>query len=708
MDVRKDILWRVYLSFLGIILLGVVVLGKTIYIQRVEGKFWKEMGDKIHLKYMPIIAQRGSIFSEDGNMLSTSVPVFDVFVDFAAEGLREKNGLRFKTNLDSLSICLHQLFKDRTSAEYKSELEQAYREKERYYLLKRKISFDAWKKMIEFPLVKLGKNKSGFIFEPRDKRINPYVLLANRTIGLSRKDSTKNVGLERSYDSVLKGTSGQRLERYAAGIYLPVDGAEVDPVNGKDVITTLDTYTQDVAEQELMNMLVDNNSIHGTVIVMEVATGKIKAIANLGVQPDKTFNEDLNYGIGKATEPGSVFKLVTLLSLLDDNYVDINTKVNCEGGLKYFYGLRIKDSHIGTGVVSVQDAFMMSSNVAFAKLADQYYNSQPEKWYSHLEKFRLTKETGIDIVATSGKPIIKSPRNKAWGKTSIPFMAHGYEELVTPLHMLMLYNAIANNGRMMKPYLVTAIQEHGVNVQVFSPQVLDEKICSDATVQKAKICLSAVVDSTSGTAYKHVHSDVYPIAGKTGTAVTAQTNKGYIDGKKIYQSSFIGYFPADKPVYSIAVVIQNSKESKQTYGGPVAGTVFKKISDRIYNRFLSKPGNANPTNSDTISNLYSGWKPDFQYLFGKLKVRYSDSSDKTKWTNTAFSPKKKTIMTTLEKLNSSNIIPDVKGMGLKDALYLLENKGLTVMVSGKGKVLSQSIIAGTSIKSGQQIILMLN
>jgi cell division protein FtsI (penicillin-binding protein 3) len=708
MDVRKDILWRVYLSFLGIILLGVVVLGKTIYIQRVEGKFWKGMGDSLHLKYMPIHAQRGSIYSEDGNMLSTSVPVFDVFVDFAAEGLREKNGLLFKTHLDSLSICMHQLFQDRTVAEYKSELEQAYREKERYYLLKRKISFDAWKKMNEFPLIKLGKNKSGFIFETRDKRINPYVLLANRTIGLSRKDSTKNVGLERSYDSVLKGTTGQRLMRYAAGIYLPVEGAEVDPVNGKDVITTLDTYTQDVAEQELMNMLVDNNSTHGTVIVMEVATGKIKAIANLGVQPDKTFNEDLNYGIGKATEPGSVFKLVTLLSLLEDKYIDIDTKVDCEGGVRYFYGLRIKDSHLGAGVISVQDAFMMSSNVAFAKLADQHYNSQPEKWYSHLEKFRLTKETGIDIVATSGKPIIKSPRNKAWGKTSIPFMAHGYEELVTPLHMLMLYNAVANNGRMMKPYLVNAIREHGVNVQVFSPQVLEEKICSEATVQKAKICLSAVVDSAHGTAYKHVHSDVYPIAGKTGTAVTAQTNKGYVDGKKIYQSSFIGFFPADKPVYSMAVVIQNSKESKQTYGGPVAGTVFKKISDRIYNRFLSKPGNAKPTNADTISNLYSGWKPDFQYLFEKLKVEYTDSSDKTKWTNASFSPKKKTVMTTVDKNSRSNIMPDVKGMGLKDALYLLENKGLTVMVSGKGKVLSQSLTAGTTIKSGQQIILMLN
>jgi cell division protein FtsI (penicillin-binding protein 3) len=708
MDVRKDILWRVYLCFLGIIVLGFVVLGKTIYIQRVEGKFWKGMGDSMHLKYMPINAQRGSIYSEDGNMLSTSVPVFDVFVDFGAEGLREKDGYLFKHYVDSLSIELNQLFKDRTVSEYKHELEQSYAQKSRYYLLKRKISFDQWRAMNSFSLLKLGKNKSGFIFEPRDKRINPYVLLANRTIGLSRKDSTKNVGIERSYDSVLKGTSGQRLMRYAAGIYLPVEGAEVDPVNGKDVVTTLDTYIQDVAEQELMDKLVSNNSLHGTVIVMEVATGKIKAIANLGLQEDGTFGENLNYGIGKATEPGSVFKLVTLLSLLDDKYVDIQSKVDCEGGVRYFYGLRIKDSHLGTHVVSVQDAFMMSSNVAFAKLADQYYGSQPEKWYQHLEKFRLTKETGIDIVATSGRPIIKSPKNKAWGKTSIPFMAHGYEELVTPLHMLMLYNAVANNGKMMKPYLVNAIKEHGVDVQTFSPVVLDEKICSDEAIQKAKICLAAVVDSAHGTAFKHVHSNEYGICGKTGTAVTALNNQGYKNGKKLYQSSFIGFFPANKPVYSMAVVIQNTKESKETYGGPVAGSVFKKVSDRIYNRFLNKSGKKKENITDSTSYLYSGWKPDFKFLFEKLKVGYIDSADKSTWANTSFAPAKKVVMANVGQINRSNTIPDVKGMGLKDALYLLENKGLAVMVSGKGKVITQSIAAGTMIKPGQQIILMLN
>jgi hypothetical protein len=264
------------------ILLGIFILGRAFYIQRVQGAFWREMGDSLHLKYLPINAERGSIYSEDGNILSTSVPVFDVFVDFGADGLREKGGKRFLEHADSLSMALAAHFGDKSAAEYKKELQLAYKNKERYYLLKRKISFEDYKAFREFPLVRLGRNKSGFIFDIRDKRINPYVLLANRTIGLSRKDSSKNVGLERTYDSLLKGVTGQRLMRYSAGAYMPVEGAELDPINGKDIITTLDTYIQDMAEHELMEMLVGNNSLHGTVIVMETATGKIFTTSSIG------------------------------------------------------------------------------------------------------------------------------------------------------------------------------------------------------------------------------------------------------------------------------------------------------------------------------------------------------------------------------------------------------------------------------------------
>ncbi|MEJ7588657.1 MAG: penicillin-binding transpeptidase domain-containing protein [Ferruginibacter sp.] len=377
MDIKKDILWRVYLCFIGIVLLGAIVLGRAFYIQHVEGAFWQSMGDSLHLKYVPLQAERGTIFSEDGNMLSTSIPIFDVYVDFGAEGLREKNGRRFKDNIDSLSISMANLFGDKSKAAYKKEFQLAYKNKDRYYTLKKKISFIEYAQLRDFPLVRQGRNKSGFMIDPRDKRINPYVLLANRTIGLSRDNSKLNVGIEQSYDSVLKGTTGQRLMRYIAGAYMPVEGAVVEPENGKDIITTLDTYMQDVAEIALMKMLSGNNSVHGTAIVMETATGKIKAIANLGKQPDGSYAEDLNYGIGKATEPGSIFKLATLLSLMEDKYVDKNSIVDCEGGAKFFYGLRIKDAHLGMGAVTIKDAFLRSSNVAFAKLADQYYHHEP-------------------------------------------------------------------------------------------------------------------------------------------------------------------------------------------------------------------------------------------------------------------------------------------------------------------------------------------
>ncbi len=709
MEIKKDILWRVYLCFLSMIVLGVMVLGRAFYIQRVEGNFWRGMGDSLHLKYLPINAERGSIYSEDGNMLSTSVPIFDVYVDFGAEGLREKEGKRFKDNIDSLSMSLADLFNDRPVDIYKKEMQLAYKNKERYYLLKRKISFDEFKAVRNFPLVREGRNKSGFIFDPRDKRINPYVLLANRTIGLSRKDPAKNVGLERTYDSLLRGTSGQRLMRYTAGAYMPVEGAELDPVNGKDIITTLDTYMQDVAENALMKMLTGNNSLHGTVIIMETATGKIKAIANLGKQPDGSYTEDLNYGIGKATEPGSVFKLVTLLSLLEDKYVTIDSKVDCEGGVKYFSGLRIKDSHLGTGVISVKEAFLRSSNVAFAKLANQYYQEQPFKWAGHMDKFRLNKMTGIDIVASSGKPTIKTPKNRSWGKTTIPFMAHGYEELVTPLHMLMLYNAVANNGKMMRPYLVSAIKDYGVDFKKIEPEVLVEKICSDETIAQAKQCLRAVVDSLHGTGHKILFDSAYSISGKTGTAVTALDNRGYNKGNKIYQASFMGFFPSEKPVYSMAVVIQNSNESRMIYGADVSGRVFKEISDRIFARYLSKPSlNKKITPDTTTAFNYYGMKSELSSILSFLNIAAKDSVTGGAWRAMSLKNNFAGLNQPAAVVTAAQVTPDVKGMGLKDAVYLLESKGFRVVVTGKGKVVSQSVAAGSSITKGQKIILMLN
>ena len=708
MEIKNDILWRVYVCFLGIVLLGVLIIGRAFYIQQVQGEFWRDMGKSLQLKYLPIEAERGSIYSEDGNMLSTSIPVFDIYVDFAADGLREKQGKRFKDNVDSLSISLASLFNDKSTAEYKKQLQLAYKNKDRYYSLKKKISFDEYRALRSFPLVRLGRNKSGFIVDTRDKRINPYVLLANRTIGLSRLDRKKNVGLELTYDSLLRGVSGQRLMRYVGGSYMPVIGSELDPVNGKDLVTTLDTYIQDVAENALMKMLVNNNSIHGTAIVMETATGKIKAIANLGKQPDGTYLEDLNYGIAKATEPGSVFKLATLLCLLEDKLISAESIVDCEGGSKSFYGLRIKDSHLGAGNITVKEAFMRSSNVAFAKLAEQFYHDDPNKFIGHLQRFRLHKMTGIEIVASSGKPTIKTPANRSWSKTTIPYMAHGYEELVTPLHMLMLYNAVANNGKMMRPYLVNAIRDYGVDIKIIEPEILVEKICSDQTLAQAKECLKAVVDSAHGTGHRILFDSAYSISGKTGTAVTALDNKGYNKGNKIYQASFIGFFPSEKPMYTMAVVIQNSRESKKIYGADVSGTVFKEISDRIYSRFIANNKmNIIPAVDSSLYSSY-GMKNDYQSIFSYMNINYKDSAPGGYWRNMSMQNNGASLFIVDSSLDKVRITPDVTGMGLKDAVYMLENKGLIVEAKGRGRVLNQSPIAGTNFIKGQKISLMLN
>jgi cell division protein FtsI (penicillin-binding protein 3) len=688
------------------IMLGAIILGRAIYIQKVQGKYWKSMSYKQHLKYIDIDAERGSIYSEDGNMLSTSIPVFDIYIDFGADGLREKDGKRFYKNLDSLSLSLASLFKDGNAAYYKNLLRTEYKKDSRYFPLKKKISFEDYEALRDFPLVREGRNKSGFIIDVRDNRVNPYVLLANRTIGLSRGDTSKNVGLERSYDSVLKGQTGQRLMRYIAGTYVPVDGAEIEPENGKDIVTTIDTYIQDVAENALLKMMSENSSIHGSCIVMEVKTGKIKAIANLGKRPDGSYWEDYNYGLGMRTEPGSVFKIATLISLLEDKYVDTGSMVDCEGGRKNFYGLNITDSHLGTGRVTVKEAFAMSSNVAFAKLADEYYHNQPSKFYQHLHALRLDTTSGVDIVGAA-KPFIKKPTSKHWAKTTIPFMAHGYEELETPLNLLMVYNAVANNGKMMKPYLVNSINEMGEEIQTFKPQVLVDKICSDEILGKLKGCLMAVVQSKEGTAHA-LETNVYQFAGKTGTAVSAMDNRGYNKGSKIYQSAFMGYFPANNPEYSIGIVIQNSSESKHVYGASVSGPVFREVADKLYAlRVADKSFDPSSISNDNDMYKFYGMKKDVNKIFEMFKFQKTDSATSGSWRTTVLQDGKAKLLAD-NISTSAHKIPDVTGMGLKDAVYLLENMGLKVAASGKGKVIYQSLAQNSDFNKGQLIKLQLN
>lgn len=706
------------MCFLGIVLFSVIIIGRAVYIQQFQGSHWIAEANQQQQKFVEIDAERGTIYSEDGSMLSTSLPFFDIYIDFAADGLRQKEGRRFKENLDSLSMELAALFYDRasadnrTAADYKQLLQKGYKKKDRYFLLKRNISFQQYKVLRTLPLVRQGKDKSGFIAEVKDKRLNPYGLLANRTIGLSReyvdsdgKMKNTNVGLENTYDSILRGETGKKLMRkVAAGVFVPVDGTEIEPRNGKDIVTTLDVNIQDIAENALLNVMRENECTSGTCIVMEVATGKIKAIANLGRRPDGSYWEDLNYAI-RASEPGSTFKLATMLSLLEDKHVSLNQRISLEGG-KWQYSTRtVYDSEVhAENDVTVKHAFELSSNVAMAKLVTNSYVRNPMQYINHLRKLRLDKYSGIDLLGET-TPVIKTPKSKTWSNTSLPWMSFGYEVLISPLQSLMLYNAVANGGKMMKPYLVNEVQENGFTVRTFPPQVLEETICSPETLEKLKECLEGASGNAGGTGYKLFKDAPYKVAGKTGTSQVANGNRGYAD--HIHQSSFAGYFPAKNPQYSCIVVVINKPFAVKYYGAAIAGPVFKEIADKLYALNADKDIQPAPLRlkKDSTNYFYAGAAEEMRTVMDELQWKYRDSAKTASWTR-VYAANYQPVMGGQEV--SRKNMPDVRGMGLKDALYLLENMNLKVGVRGRGRVKGQSITPGALISKDQSVIIELN
>jgi cell division protein FtsI (penicillin-binding protein 3) len=704
-EVKRDILWRVYLSYIVVVAVCLFIFAKAFYIQKVEGAYWRSMSDSLHQKIEEIDAERGTIYSEDGEMLSTSIPQFDVYIDFGADGLREKSGKRFRENLDSLSYCLSNLFKDKTDEDYKKMLSEGYKDKNRYFLLRKKINFREYQQLVKFPLVRQGRNKSGFIAEVKRIRLNPYQMLAFRTIGLAR-DSFK-VGLEMTYDTVLKGTKGSRLVRYiAGGVSVPVDNedAQIDPENGKDIVTTLDVHIQDITENALMRTMVENEAEYGTAIVMEVKTGKIKAIANLGRKKDGTYWEDFNYAISPS-EPGSTFKLATLISLFEDGKANINTLVNLEGGKWLINKRTVWDSEQhGLYNVNMKRAFEVSSNVGMAKMAYVNYSANPYQFINHLEKLHLKSTTGIDL-AGERAPTVFTPKSKYWSAVTLPWMAFGYNLAITPMHTAMLYNAVANKGKMLQPYLVSAITDNGITIQQFKAKVLNEKICSDNTLSQLKQCLVGVTTVEHSTGYALFQGTPYTVAGKTGTALVANGRRGYAD--KIYQSSFAGFFPAENPQYTIVVVVKNKPHAAKYYGALVAGPVFKEIADRLYTMYVRKPVQQYTVkqNVDSTWFAYTGLHKDVKKVFSSLNVKSVDSAKSNNVITRVY--KQNGVVVNTIKTNEKQL-PILNGMTLKDAVFVCENMGLKVSVKGRGKVSGQSIIPGTIVKAGQPIEILLN
>ncbi|MFY8166382.1 MAG: peptidoglycan D,D-transpeptidase FtsI family protein, partial [Sediminibacterium sp.] len=489
-----------YLSYILVIVACIAILGKAFYIQQVQGKYWRSLSDSLHQRIVDIPAARGTIYSEDGQMLSTNIPQFDIYIDFRVKPLHEKKGKIFRENIDSLSIALASLFKDQPAEKYKEALTKAFEVREPNYELRKKISYPQYLSLAKFPLFKLGRYKSGMIAQEKNVRLNPYENIGYRTIGLAR-DQNK-VGLELSYDTVLNGRNGRQLVRaIAGGVTVPVEeGAfEIEPETGKDIVSTLDVFIQEVTENALMKMMIKNEAQNGVAMVMEVKTGKIKAIANLGKISEGVYRENLNYAI-TPTEPGSTFKLVTLLSALEDGKVNLNSIVDLEGGTWRVANQTVYDSEKhGKHQATVLEAFEESSNVGMAKIAMTHYNNNVDVYFKHLTKLRLDSTSGLDLVGEQQPRIVK-PGSRLWGPTTLPWMAFGYNIEISPIQTLNLYNAIANNGTMMKPYLVNSIQEEGKIIKNFLPTVYNPQLCKPTTIRDLRIALEGVC--INGTARK--------------------------------------------------------------------------------------------------------------------------------------------------------------------------------------------------------------
>jgi cell division protein FtsI (penicillin-binding protein 3) len=704
MDVKKDILWRVYLTYLFVIAICIAIIGKAFYIQQVQGKYWRGLSDSLHQRIADIPAERGTIYSEDGQMLSTNVPQYDIYIDFRVDPLHEKNGFLFRSKIDSLCDSLAYLFQDQSALAYKTQLTKSYEASEGNYEFKKKINYSQYLKLAKFPLFKEGRYKSGMIAVEKSVRLYPYQNLAYRTIGISR-DQNK-VGLEMSYDTVLAGRNGRQLVRaIAGGVTMPVQEGEyiIAPETGKDIVSTLDVFIQEVTQNALNKEMILNQAVSGVAIVMEVKTGKIKAIANAGKLAEGRYGENLNYAT-RPTEPGSTFKLVTLLTALDEGKVTLDSKINLEGGKWNYLNRTIWDAEQhGRHEATVLEAFEESSNVGMAKLIINNFLNDPQPYYKHLSMLRLDSTSHMDLMGEA-KPMIHRPGEKYFDATTLPWMGFGYSIAIAPIQTVTMYNAVANNGIMMRPYLVSAIQEEGKVISEKKPYAYPNPICKPSTVAQLHTALEGVV--TNGTGKHLFPNSLYKVAGKTGTALVSNGSKGY--SERIFQSSFVGYFPAENPQYTIGVIIINRPNAPNHFGASVAGPVFKEISDRLYSTYIKNKLDA-PTVfpiKDSQNFSYKINKKSLQVINKQLNISIQDSSDaKNNFVELKGAGKKVMVV---NKPLTDTAMPDLSGLKLKDALFLCEQKGLAVKCLGKGKVARQSIVAGQPFIKGQQITLELN
>lgn len=666
---KKSILTKFYIvaAFMTLLLLAVVF--RVVNIQYVQGDKYRQISKDLTQKPFTINANKGNVYAADGNLLATSMSKFTIRMD-----LVPIDGEIFERDVRALSKELSN-FLGKSVSHYEQKLRNARKLEKRYLLIARNIGYNDYVKMKQFPIFRLGVYKGGFIAEQKTVRAHPIGKIAERTIGYS--DNRGDAGIEGAYAEEMKGIDGSRLkQKIGKGQWKPINNVnEQEPIDGFDVITTIDVNIQDITHHALLKQLEYFEADHGCAVVMETATGEIKAISNLGRTKTGKYYEKRNYAVWESHEPGSTFKLASLMAALDDKVIDTSTVVDTEKGRIFIHRKKVEDSQRGGyGEISAARVFEVSSNVGIVKLIRKHYDDNPEKFIKHLENYGLTEKIGLKIKG-EGKPFVPRPKTKRWNKISLEWMSWGYGVSVTPLQTLMLYNAVANDGKMVKPRFIKELRKENITKEVYETEVINDQIASPETIKQMRKIMEDVV--IKGTA-DNIYSPDFSMAGKTGTAkkyISKKTITRFGDtipvgySNKLYVASFAGFFPADKPKYSCIVVIHEPNKKKGYYGATVAAPVFKEIAQKIYT--------STPVQREVVPD-------DFNPKM--IKDTYADNV----------------------KSVDDKKVPNVKGMPAMDAISLLENIGLKVKVQGVGKVKKQSIRKGSPIKKGATIILNLS
>ncbi|OUS03507.1 penicillin-binding protein [Flavobacteriales bacterium 33_180_T64] len=643
---------------------ALAVVFKLCSIQFIQGDQYRSLAEERIVKNIEIPANRGNVYSADGSLLATSIPKYDIRLDVIQPKQEIFNEL-IKPLSDSLSK-----YTGKSSSYHQNSIEKARANRNRYFLLARNISYSNYIRIRNFPMLNLGAIRGGLIVEQTTRREHPMGGIAERTIGYEKIDADGKVtrpGIDGAFGiKYLRGTNGKRLkQKIGNGQWKPiVDYNQVEPQDGYDVYTTIDVNIQDIAHHSLLGQLEKYEAEHGCAVVMDVKTGEIKAISNLGRNKNGKYYERLNYAVGESHEPGSTFKVMALMAALEDKVIDTSTIVDTKNGVKRFYKYNIHDSHHGGyGKISAARALEVSSNIGLATLIDDNYSKQPKRFVNRLKSWKLHETLGVSIIG-EGEPDIPEPGDDKWSKNALPSMAYGYGLEITPLQTLAFYNGIANNGEMIKPRFIKAVKEFDREIEVFNKEVINQKICSDKTLNEIREILKNVIIRGTG---KRMYSENFSMAGKTGTARIEYWMKDWEKNPR-YISSFAGYFPADNPKYSCIVVIHRPSTKVGYYGADVSGPVFKRIAQKIY------------TETPLIDEIESLEVVDNK-VDDEFELYYETAQ------------KYKTIM------------PNVVGLPTMDALALLENIGLKVKIKGVGTVKSQSINKGNKVKPNQIVVI---